>query len=154
MLRASRTALSRIAAHFERRAKIKNMKKETLLHNDLSGLQGSWLQIGYERDGLIEPIDDEKNWQPVTHISGKTFTVTIADGSTVLNGVFNIDPTQYPKTIDWIDIAGPIASDRTILAIYRLTEREFEFCAAYDGALRPKVFSTAPGLVIRRMRRL
>jgi uncharacterized protein (TIGR03067 family) len=130
------------------------MNKKISLHGDLARLQGRWLQIGYERDGFIEPIDDEENWQPVTEICGETFTVTIADGSTVLNGEFTLDETQDPKIIDWMDASGPIASDKPILAIYRFTETGFEFCAAYDGAPRPREFSTKTGLVLRRMRRL
>lgn len=122
--------------------------------NDLSLLQGTWLQIAYERDGLVDPIDGEQGWSPRTEISGQNFTVTIADGSTILSGVFKLDQTRYPKEIDWTDKAGSYASKRTIKAIYTLNRTDFVFCAAYDGKARPTEFKTKSGQVLRRMRRL
>ncbi len=122
--------------------------------DDLSLLQGSWLQFGYERDGIIGPIDNEQGWQPLTDISDSNFTVTISDGNTILTGEFTLDQTQQPKEIDWIDTGGSYASQHTIQAIYTLTETEFVFCASYNGEKRPTDFTTKPGQVLRRMRRL
>ncbi len=95
-------------------------------HNDdIALLQGNWLQFGYERDGIVEPVDTEHGWQPLTKISGTNFTVTIEDGTTILIGKFTLDQTQDPKVIDWIDKGGSYASEHTIHAIYTLTETEF-----------------------------
>lgn len=121
--------------------------------NDIDTLQGQWLQIGYERDGIISPVDAEQGWNPLTTISGLGFMVTIANGDTVLVGTFTLNSEQQPKEIDWVDTGGFYASDRTIKAIYILTETEFIFCASYDGAARPTEFKTKPGQVLRRMRR-
>ncbi len=122
--------------------------------DDLSLLQGRWQQIAYERDGKAEPVDQEKGWSPVTEILGETFSVTIASGETVLKGVFRIDPSCMPKAIDWIDKSGSYASEQPIKAIYTLTEREFVFCAAYDGQERPGEFKTMAGQVLRKMHRV
>ena len=122
--------------------------------DDLAKLQGKWLQVWYERDGVAQPIDEEAGWKPVTEIIGDRFIVSIADGSVVLEGVFKLDDTLQPKTIDWLDGAGPYASDHPILAIYELTDTSFAFCAAYDGAARPTTFETGPRRVLRRMQRV
>lgn len=122
--------------------------------NDLETLQGRWQQVYYERDGVVEPSDDEAGWQPITEISGRNFTVTIADGSVVLAGVFAIFDTVTPKAVDWTDVSGPYACDHTIPAIYEVTASTFAFCAAYDGQSRPMEFRTGPGQVLRRMKRL
>lgn len=124
------------------------------MQEDMKMMQGRWLQIGYERDGVEEPVDNEQGWQPETEISGNTFTVRIVDGGIILGGVFKLDSTKTPKTIDWIDTSGSYASDKPILAIYELSATSFIFCAAYDGAERPTEFKTKPGQVLRRMKRL
>lgn len=133
---------------------VKRAAEVNMVQNDNKLLQGLWKQIGYERDGVVEPIDNEKGWQPQTKISGNTFTVTIADGSTILRGVFKLDSTRTPKAIDWTDKSGSYARDKTIKAIYTLTSTDFVFCAAYEGAARPTQFTTKPGEVLRRMKRL
>ena len=122
--------------------------------DDLALLQGRWIQVSYERDGILEPVDVEKGWQPITEISGNNFTVTISDGSTVLNGTFALGSAQGLKTIDWQDTSGSYASTNLILAIYTLTATSFVFCAAYDGVEYPIEFKTKPGLVLRRMERM
>jgi uncharacterized protein (TIGR03067 family) len=123
------------------------------MKTDLELLQGRWRQVHYERDGVTSPGDGEQGWQPVTEIRGQTFTVTIADGSVVLEGAFKLFAEQLPKAIDWLDESGSYASDHPILAIYELTEHSFAFCAAYDGAARPTAFKTEQGQVLRRMER-
>jgi uncharacterized protein (TIGR03067 family) len=100
-----------------------------------------------------EPVDDEDGWQPVTEIKGNRFSVTISDGTVVLEGSFKLLDGQSPKAIDWIDESGPYAVDHPISAIYEVTESSFTFCAAYDGAARPQRLRTERGQVLRRMER-
>ncbi len=122
--------------------------------DDISLLQGRWLQISYERDGIVEPTDCEKGWNPLTEILDQGFTVMIADGSTILRGMFELDQTLNPKEIDWIDKAGVYASTKRIKAIYTLNETDFVFCASYNGEARPTEFKTKLGQVLRRMKRI
>jgi uncharacterized protein (TIGR03067 family) len=122
--------------------------------DELAKLQGKWQQVHYERDGIVEPTDQEAGWRPLTEIVGERFVVTIADGSVVLQGALRIDAAREPKAIDWLDESGPYAGDHPILAVYELTDTTFTFCAAYDGAARPTSFETGPGLVLRRMERV
>ena len=51
------------------------------IEEELKKFQGTWNQVGYERDGLREP-PDEQGWEPITTFVGKEFLVTLADGST------------------------------------------------------------------------
>jgi uncharacterized protein (TIGR03067 family) len=116
---------------------------------DLERLQGTWKQVGYERDGVPEPLD-EVGWQPRTTFDRENFVVELADGSAYIKGSFTLDPTRVPKTMDILDTFGPEAG-QTLLAIYALEEDRFMFCAAYPGSERPTEFRTRPGQVMRVM---
>ena len=73
--------------------------------NDLDEIQGDWKPIGYERDGVKEPLD-EKGWEPRVTFSGNTFVVTLADGSVPIRGTFKLDSTKQPKSMDLTDTFG------------------------------------------------
>ena len=117
------------------------------ISEEMERLQGTWKQVGYERDGVTEPLD-ESGWEPRSTFAGDTFIVTLADGSTPIRGTFKLDPTRNPKTVDWTDTFGEDAG-KTLLAIYRLEGDLFTFCAAYPGLGRPTEFKTRPGQVLR-----
>ena len=114
---------------------------------EIERLQGTWKQIRYERDGVTEPLD-EQGWEPRSTFVGDTFFVTLADGTIPIKGTYQLDPTRNPKTVDWTDTIGEDAG-KTLLAIYRLEEDLFTFCAAYPGLERPTEFRTRPGQVLR-----
>jgi uncharacterized protein (TIGR03067 family) len=122
------------------------------LEQEIAKFQGSWKQIGYERDGVREPIDDEQGWKPRTTFIGTTFVVRIADGSVPIRGTFNLDLTQDPKAIDWTDTHG-VDAGKTFLAIYSLDGDKLIFCAAEEGQTRPTEFKTKLGEVLRIMQR-
>jgi uncharacterized protein (TIGR03067 family) len=127
----------------------KSRRNEIL--EEMERLQGTWKQIGYERDGVTDLLD-ELGWEPRSTFVGDTFFVTLADGSIPIRGTYKIDPTRNPKAVDWTDIIGEDAG-KTLLAIYRLEEDLFTFCAAYPGQERPTEFKTRPGQVLRVSRR-
>ena len=117
------------------------------ISEEMERLQGTWKQIGYERDGVTEPLD-EQGWEPRSTFVGDTFFVTLADGTIPIKGTYKLDRTRNPKTVDWTDTIGEDAG-KTLLAIYRLEEDRFTFCAAYPGLERPTEFRTRPGQVLR-----
>jgi uncharacterized protein (TIGR03067 family) len=123
-----------------------------LIGDEIAKFHGAWKQISYERDGLKEPLDDEKGWEPRTIFSGNNFVVTIADGSIPIKGIFKLDPTKQPKAIDYTDTFGADAG-KTFLAIYSLKGDELIFCAADEGHPRPTEFKTKLGQVLRVNRR-
>src|SRR5436190_7883719 len=88
------------------------------LEDELKRFQGSWKQIAYERDGVVDP-PDEQGWEPMTTFAGEDFVVTLADGSVPIKGTYRIDPTRVPKIVDWTDTIGEDAG-KTLLAIYIL----------------------------------
>jgi uncharacterized protein (TIGR03067 family) len=118
------------------------------MQDEVAKFQGTWKQIAYERDGVMEPRDEEEGWQPCTTFVGNTFVVTIADGSTPIKGTFTVDPTTEPKTVDYTDTFGADAG-KTFLAIYFFEDDRLVFCAASSGQERPTAFKTKPGEVLR-----
>lgn len=122
-----------------------------LLKEELRKFRGVWKQISYERDGIKEPLD-EQGWCPTTTFTDTEFTVTLADGSVPLKGSYTINPSRYPKTVNWTDTIGEDAG-KTLLAIYFFEEDRLCFCAAYPGLKRPTAFRTRPGQVMRTFRR-
>src|SRR5207244_10931496 len=102
---------------------------------------------GDKRGGVTEPLDDLGGAPPSTFVSD-TFFVILADGSIPIKGTYKIDSTRNPKTVDCTDTIGEDAG-KTLLAIYRLEEDRFTFCAAYPGLERPTEFRTRPGQVLR-----
>lgn len=66
----------------------------------------------------------------------------------MLEGVFELDASTSPKSITWIDAIGADAGKR-LPASYRLELNSFIFIAADEGAPRPTVFRTRPGLTMR-----
>src|SRR5262249_26884974 len=129
----------------------RNVTSTASIEEELKRFQGTWKQIGYERDGVKEPLD-EQGWDPITTFTGEEFVVTLADGSIPIKGTYRIDPTRNPKTVDWMDTIGEDAG-KTLRAIYALQENRLIFCAAYPGLDRPTEFRTRPGQVLRVFQR-
>jgi uncharacterized protein (TIGR03067 family) len=78
-----------------------------------------------------------------------------------LEGVFHVDPTKSPKTID-LTVLGPNAktpigtpAPRALLGIYRLDGDSLEICIAIDpdhAEERPTQFESVPGKFISHMK--
>ena len=118
---------------------------------EIKSLQGTWKQIGYEKDGVADPLD-EQGWEPRLTITGDKFVVTLADGRIPFEGTYKLDPTRQPKAIDWTDTIGEEAG-KTLLGIYSLEGDRFVFCVAALGRERPAGFRTQPGQILRVNRR-
>ncbi len=118
----------------------------------LKKFQGNWIQIAYERNGIIEPIDDEEGWMPRTIFIGNEFVVKISDGTIPIKGIFKIDPSQEPKHIEYTDTYGQYTGE-TYSGIYYLNDDILVFCVADHLAERPKVFKTGCGHVMRTFKR-
>ena len=83
---------------------------------EMGKFQGTWRQIAYEKDGVLDP-PDEQGWEPRVTFTDDTFIVRLVDGSIAIKGTFKVDPTREPKAVDWTDTFGPDAG-KTFLAIY------------------------------------
>jgi uncharacterized protein (TIGR03067 family) len=99
--------------------------------------------VGYERDGVKEPLD-ERGWEPTTTFARDEFIVMLADATIPIRGTYRIDPMQSPKAVDWTDTVG-VDAGKTLLAIYSFEGDQLTFCAAYPGMQPPTEFRTRPG---------
>jgi uncharacterized protein (TIGR03067 family) len=116
---------------------------------DLAALQGTWAQVGFEENGVVNPPDSyEGAMGALTTIKGNHFSVRATDGRLLLEGTFSLDAALTPKTIDWMDAIGPDAGKR-LPAIYRLNGDHFAFVAADADMPRPRAFHTGPGQTMR-----
>jgi uncharacterized protein (TIGR03067 family) len=116
--------------------------------HDLAKLQGEWVQVGLEADGIIEPVDDHGPNGAVTSITGHHFAVHSVEGELLLEGNFTLDTSMSPKAITWVDSMGSDAG-KHLPASYVLEGDRFVFIAADEGMPRPVVFRTVPGLTMR-----
>src|SRR5699024_10456693 len=96
---------------------------------DLAALQGTWRQVAFEENGLVDAPDDVGGNGTLTLIEGSHFRVRSVAGDVLLQGAFELDASVRPGSITWIDATGPDAGDR-LPAIYRLDDDRFEFIAA------------------------
>ena len=116
--------------------------------SDLDTLQGTWEQVGFEENGTSKSQDEHGTTGAMTTFSQNRFMVRALDGTLLLEGIFELDPSSSPKTVDWIDMMGPNAGKK-LPAIYKLEKDRFVFIAADAGAPRPAVFRTASGQTMR-----
>jgi uncharacterized protein (TIGR03067 family) len=116
--------------------------------SDFDILQGAWLQVDFEENGVSNPPDLYGTPGAVTTFSATHFEVRTIEGVLLLEGSFELDPLASPKAVDWIDDIGPDAGKR-LPAIYKLEKEHFVFIAADEGAPRPEVFPTVPGQTMR-----
>lgn len=117
---------------------------------DLQALQGTWRQVAFEEDGIVDPPDSHgAPGGALTTIDGHHFSVCTADGELLLEGMFELDASVTPRAITWIDAMGA-DQGRRLPASYELEGDRFVFIAADAGMPRPVTFKTAPGLTMRR----
>jgi uncharacterized protein (TIGR03067 family) len=117
---------------------------------DLSALQGVWEQVQMEADGVSNPLDSTAPLGALTTITDNHFKVHAVDGTVFLEGTFTLNATTEPKSITWVDSIGPDVGKR-LPASYILNDDRFVFIVADEGARRPTVFRTKPGLVMRTL---
>ena len=115
---------------------------------DLAALQRCWEQVYLEVCGIPNPPDQYTAPDALMTINGNRFSVCRTTGEVMLEGVFELNATTSPKSITWIDAFGPDAGKR-LPASYQLERDSFMFIAADEGAPRPLVFRTGPGLTMR-----
>ena len=121
------------------------------MSDDLKLLQGRWIQIKCNSNGVDNPADEFKH-NPVLEIIDNTFSVFASSVELIIAGVFTINPLANPKTIDWTDTVGA-DKGKTFPSIYTLSENELVFCAANDDMARPDSYEPGYGYTIRYFER-
>lgn len=116
--------------------------------DDLAALQGAWLQVAFEENGIVDGPDDVGAQGAITTFTGHHFAVRTVEGHLLLEGTFTLDASMAPKAITWVDAIGPDAG-KPLPASYVLAGDHFHFIAADHGAARPVEFRTSSGLTMR-----
>jgi uncharacterized protein (TIGR03067 family) len=141
--------------------------------SDQELIQGTWTGVAADNQGLPIPEVVWKAVGPAVTFAGDTVTWTTNPTPAAkevlggllkdfrLDGVFHLDPTKSPKTID-LTVLGPNAktplgrpAPRALLGIYRLDGDELELCIAVDpdhAEERPGKFESVPGKAISHIK--
>jgi len=119
---------------------------------DLALLQGTWVQVGLETDGIPNAADSESPGGVFTVFVGREFFARAADGTLILAGTFTLDATASPRSITWVDSMGP-DEGKALPAIYVLDGDAFKFIAGNEDEPRPTTFATVVGQTMRTFRR-
>jgi uncharacterized protein (TIGR03067 family) len=145
------------------------LRRESSSSSDEQRIQGTWTGVSAKVQGQQMPETILKAIGPSITFADKKVTWkanptpeanNILGGILAkfsLDGVFHLDPTKSPKTID-LTILGPGArtplgtpAPRALLGIYRLEGDTLEICTAIDPDQledRPTKFETIPGKFI------
>ncbi len=107
------------------------------LMSDLEKIQGSWVAISAERDGLETTEKTLVNHR--LNISGGQ--LSMVSGKRVLRYNFKLDPGRKPK---WITLEDPRETP-SILGIYEIESSLMKISLDLAGVSRPKKFETRPG---------
>jgi uncharacterized protein (TIGR03067 family) len=130
------------------REMVDEIDKSACNARDLAALQGSWEQVAFEENGIVDAPDGYGAPGALTTFTGHRFVVRTAQGELLLEGTFALDASVTPKAITWTDAIGADAG-KHLPASYLLKGDSFVFIAADEGAPRPTEFRTAPGLTMR-----
>jgi uncharacterized protein (TIGR03067 family) len=117
---------------------------------ELKRFESTWRFVSIDVEGNLVP---EELFQADTLVlKGKNFTSNVR--GEITHGVFKIDPTANPKTIDITFTDGP-GKDNTQKGIYELDGDTQKICIARPGEARPKSFDTksASGHMIEVLKR-
>ena len=107
---------------------------------ELARFEGTWRVASMEIEGKLIPEANYKD--EVMVLKGDRSTTTTPGGE--IKGVFKVNPTTVPKTID-VTVAGGPGKGRTHLGIYELNGDTYKVCIGLTGKPRPTEFTTKPG---------
>jgi uncharacterized protein (TIGR03067 family) len=118
--------------------------KAAAVATELKALAGEWKCVTWVIDGKPTPKEELDKEAPVV-MKGNTM-VGMENGKVVYEGVYDIDPTRTPRTIDLRVTVGPDAGKQS-LAIYEIDGDTWRTCwTLYDVKRdRPTTFTSEPG---------
>lgn len=106
---------------------------------DMDKLQGEWVIISGERDGM--PIPKEGLEGIRRTVKGDEFTIS-KDGEVLGKGKYKLDPSKKPKAIDAMT-KNENGEDVTLQGIYEFDGDTYKVCLAQAGKPRPTEFKTS-----------
>jgi uncharacterized protein (TIGR03067 family) len=116
--------------------------KDDVTAKELKSLQGAWTPVSVESGGVKATAEQ------LTKVAGKLEVegdrITLEVWSTPSKASLRVDPTQKPKTMDWVK-----DGKTTCLAIYELDGDCLRICfQVEDGKPRPGEFTSKGAFVI------
>jgi uncharacterized protein (TIGR03067 family) len=103
--------------------------------------EGEWSLVSAVMDG--KPMEESMvKW--VRRVSQGNQTTVLAGPQTMLKVEFTHDPSQTPKTIDYLNLAGS-NKGKTQVGIYEFDGALLKFCLGAPGAPRPAQFQSVSG---------
>lgn len=113
--------------------------KEKAIKKDHKLMEGTWKIVALEINGNKSGDADASKFTVVNGADG-TWSLR-SEGNEIVKGTSTIDPTQNPKTIDFIPTSGQ-DQGKTMLGIYELKKNTRKLCFASAGQNRPTEFSS------------
>ncbi len=114
-------------------------KKLKAIQAELKKFEATWKFVSIEVEG--DPVPEDKFVGDRLVLKGRQFTSNVQGNTT--HGVFKIDPTVNPKTIDLTFTDGP-GKDKTQKGIYELEGDTQKICFSLPGRPRPTEFVSKP----------
>jgi uncharacterized protein (TIGR03067 family) len=112
--------------------------KEEAIRAELKRFEGTWRFVSMEVGGKAAP---EEALQSKLVIKGDQFTVPTPMGD--MRGIFKVDPTVSPKTLD-VTFTEGANEGKVHLGIYELEGDTYKVCMAHPGKPRPTRFVSLP----------
>ncbi len=122
-----------------KRSKTVGAKRLKVVQDELKRFEATWKFVSIDAEG--RPVPAELFKDDTLTLKGKRFTSTVRGRST--GGVFKIDPTAVPKTIDITFTDGP-GKDNSQKGIYELDGETQKICWSAPGKPRPTEFEAKP----------
>ncbi|EDL60360.1 TIGR03067 domain-containing protein [Gimesia maris] len=113
--------------------------KEAAIKKDHKLIEGTWRIKTLEVNGNKAGDADASKFTVVNGADG-TWSLH-SEGNEVAKGTSTIDPTQKPRTIDFMPTSGQ-DQGQTLLGIYELKKNTRKLCFAPAGRNRPTEFSS------------
>jgi len=119
-------------------------QKDDAVKKEKEKLKGTWKSVDEKRQAVIVITDDSM-----------TVTLKAGDKDRVYKGTYKLDPSQKPKTLDFMVSEGPDEhKGKTSLQIYELDGDKLKWCANEPGKDgRPKEFAAQGGYLLIELKR-
>jgi uncharacterized protein (TIGR03067 family) len=116
--------------------------KQAAIKRDRKKYEGSWRVVSLEINGNSAAEEDAKKLTVINKADGTW--ILQSNGEKITEGTSEIDPTQKPKTIDFMATEGD-QKGKIVLGIYELSDDTRKLCYAPPGKDRPSEFSAPAG---------
>jgi uncharacterized protein (TIGR03067 family) len=108
---------------------------------DLKRMEGDWVVVSMEVDGMKIPGDDAMAY--FRSVKGDQYTVS-RYRKVVGKGTIKLDATKKPRAIDALP-AGAGGEGKKLLGIYAFDGNKLKLCFARPGSDRPTEFASKEG---------